>query len=81
MAKILDIFVIIYFNNIFTYIKDPDHDYVKVVKCIFDVPKKEKLYINQTKYKFHIVKFWFLRYVILAQRIKIEDNQIKILKN
>ena len=37
MAKKLDFFVMVYLNDIFIYIKNPDQDHIKAITWIPDV--------------------------------------------
>ena len=43
--------------------------------------RKNDLFANFKKCQFHKDKICFLNYVISAQRVKIEDERIKIVKN
>lgn len=43
--------------------------------------QKHSLLVNLKKSYFHKNKFYFLHYIILAQKIKIKDKKIKVIKN
>ena len=53
LAEKLDIFVIIYLDNIFIYTKDPKKDYVKTVLLVLEIFKKYGFYANLKKCHFH----------------------------
>ena len=46
MAKKLDIFVIMYLNNIFIYIKDLSQSYIKIVESLLDILQKYRFFAN-----------------------------------
>ena len=46
LAKKVDIFVIVYLNNIFTYIKDQCHDHVQAMQQVLDFLRKYSLFAN-----------------------------------
>ena len=81
LAKKLNVFVIVYLNDILIYIKDNNQGYVEAVWWVFKKLRKHSLYINLKKYHFYKDEIWFLRYVILAQGVQIEDERIKVVKN
>ena len=43
--------------------------------------KKYDFFANLKKCYFHKDKVWFLDYIVSAQRIRIEDEQIEVVKN
>ena len=48
---------------------------------MLDFLKKNSLFANLKKCRFYKDKICFLKYVILTQSIKIENKQIKTVKN
>ena len=48
---------------------------------MLDVLRKHRLYTNQKKCWFYKNKVYFLNYIILAQKVKMKDKQIKEMKN
>ena len=48
---------------------------------MLDILKRHKLFANLKKCRFHKDKVCFLSYIVLAQKVKIEDKQIKVVKN
>ena len=81
LAKKLDVFVIVYLNDIFIYIKDKGHDYVKVVWWVLDFLRKNSLFTNLKKCRFYHNKIHFLKYIVSAQEVQIEDKRIKVVGN
>ena len=81
LAKKLDIFVIVYLDDIFIYTKDPDQGHVKAVKWVLDILRRYRLFANLKKCCFHRDKVCFLGYIVSAQRVRMEDEQIKVVKN
>ena len=52
-AKKLNIFIIVYLNDIFIYIKDKRKNHVQVMCWVFNQLKKFSLYTNLKKYQFY----------------------------
>lgn len=50
LTKKLDIFVILYLDDIFIYMEDPDYGHQKTVWSLFDIMRRHKLFINLKKY-------------------------------
>ena len=48
---------------------------------MLDILKKHKLFANLKKCFFHKDKIYFLGYNVLSQEVKMEDKQIKMIKN
>ena len=70
-----------YLDNILIYTKDQGWGYIKVVQLVLDFLKKNSLFANLKKCRFHKNKVQFLGYVILIQGIRIEDKKIEAVKN
>ena len=49
----LDIFVILYFNNVLIYIKNAGYSYVKTVRYVFKELQKYDLFANLKKCRFY----------------------------
>ena len=81
LAEKLDIFVIVYLDNILIYTKDPSQGHVEAVRWVLDVLQQHGLFANLKKCWFCKDKVYFLGYVVLAQKVRIEDEQIKVVKN
>ena len=81
LAQKLDVFVIVYLDDILIYIKDASQAYVDAVCWVLNKLRKYSLFNNLKKCYFHKNKVRFLGYVMSAQRLKIEDEQIETVKN
>ena len=77
----LNIFIIIYLYDILIYTKNPGQGHVEAVRWMLDILKKHKLFANLKKCRFHKDEVCFLGYIILAQEVKMEDEQIEAVKN
>ena len=81
LAEKLDVFVIVYLNDILIYIKNKDKKYVEVVQWALEQLQKHLLYANLKKCQFHQEKMRFLSYIVSHQDIQIGKEQIKALRN
>ena len=81
MAKKLDIFVIIYLDDIFIYTKVPGQAHINAVWWILKKLKKNNLFANLKKCRFHKDKVRFLEYVVSAQGIWIKKERIDVVIN
>ena len=81
LAEKLNIFVIIYLDNIFIYTKDPGPAHGNTIWWILKELKKYGFFANLKKCQFHKDKVCFLRYIVLAQRVQKEDKRIEVMKN
>ena len=76
----LDVFVIVYLDNILIYTKDEGESHVQAVRWVLDQLRKFSLYANLKKCRFHQEEVWFLGYIVSLQDICIEDEKIKAVK-
>ena len=53
LAEKLDVFVIVYLDDILIYIKDPGQPHVEVVRSILDQLRKYSFFANLKKCRFH----------------------------
>ena len=53
LTKKLDIFIIIYFDDIFIYTKNERKEHVKTIQWVLKQLQKHLLYTNLKKYQFH----------------------------
>ena len=81
LAKKLNIFVIVYLDNIFIYIKDSSQTNVDAVWWVFKKLRKLSFFIKFKKCQFYKDQIHFLRYVLLAQKVQREDERIEVVKN
>ena len=80
LAKMLDIFIIIYLDNILIYTKDLGQLYIEAVHWILSQLWKYFFFTNLKKCRFRQDKVCFLGYIVLSKRISIESEQIEIVK-
>ena len=81
LAEKLDIFVIVYLDDILIYTEDPGQGHVEAVWWVLDVLQKHGLFANLKKCQFHKDEVRFLGYVVSAQGVRMEDEQIEAVKN
>lgn len=81
LAEKLNIFVIVYLDDIFIYTKDIGQDHMIAVRQVLDILRKNGFFTNFKKCWFHKDEVCFLSYIISVQDIKIEDEQIEAFKN
>lgn len=66
LTKKLDIFVIVYLNNILIYIKNLGQTNVNTIQWVLEFLRKNSLFINHKKCCFPLNKVRFLEFVIFA---------------
>ena len=59
LAKKLDIFIIVYLNDIFIYIKDPSQSQVEAVRWLLNILKRYRQFTNLKSVNFIKTKFVF----------------------
>ena len=75
LAEKLDIFVIVYLNNIFIYTKDLGQAHVNSVWRVLKKLKKHGFFAKLKKCQFHKDKVRFLGYVVSAHEVQIKDEK------
>ena len=73
----LDVFDIVYLDNIYIYTKYKGKGHVQVVRWVFNQLRWFSPYTNLKKCWFHEEEVWFLGYIVSLQGICIEDERIK----
>ena len=81
LAKKLDVFVIVYLDDILIYTEDEGQGHVEAVRWVLDLLRKNSLFANLKKCRFHHGEIRFLGYVVSAQKVQIEDERIEAVKN
>ena len=81
LAEKLDIFVIVYLDNILIYTKDQGQGHVEAVHWVLEILRKKSLFANLKKCRFLKDEVRFLGYVVSSQGIQIEDERIKAVSN
>ena len=79
LAEKLDIFVIVYLDDILIY-TDDDKSHVAAVQWVFEQLRKFSLFANLKKYRFHQEEVRFLGYVVSSKGIRMEDKKIEAVK-
>ena len=81
LAEKLDIFVIVYLNDIIIYTEDLGQAYVNAVWLVLDKLRKNGLFAKFKKCSFQKDEVRFLGYVVLAQGVRMEEKRINAIKN
>ena len=80
LAEKLDIFVIVYLNNIQIYIEDPGQLHFEAVHWVLDQFWKYSFFVNLKKCCFHQDEICFLGYVVSSKGISMEAKQIEVVR-
>ena len=76
----LDIFVIVYLDNILVYTEDPSHPHVNTGYWVLERLRKQGLFANLKKCRFHQDEMRFSGFVVSAQSISIEEKRVEVVK-
>ena len=80
LAKKLDIFIILYLDNILIYTKDLSQPHVKVVCWVLDQLQKYLLFVNLKKCRFYQDEVHFLGYIVSSKSTNMEIIKIEVVK-
>ena len=80
LAKKLDIFIIVYLDNILIYIENPDQLYIETICWVLSQLQKYFFFSKLKKCQFYQNKVRFLGYVVLSKKISMKSKQIKVIK-
>ena len=80
LAEKLDIFVIVYLDDILIYTKDPGKAHVEAVRWVLEVLRKYSLYANLKKCRFHKDEVRFLGFVVSRDGIRMKEERIDAVK-
>ena len=75
LHKYLDIFVIVYLDNVLVYLTSKE-EYVKYVKLVLEKIKKYNLLLKLEKCKFYKSQVKFLGYIIGTHSIKMDQAKV-----
>ena len=64
LAEKLDIFIIMYLDDIFIYTKNQGQGHMEAVRWVLEILRKNGLFANLKKYRFHKDKVRFLGYIV-----------------
>ena len=79
LVEKLNIFVIVYLDDIFIYTKDPAKGHVKAAQWVLIVLRKYGVYANLKKCPLHQDKVRFLGFFVSTDGIKIEEKRINVI--
>ena len=80
LAEKLDIFVIVYLDDILIYTKNLGQPHVEAVRWILEQLKKYLLFTNLKKSRFHQDEVCFLGYVVSSKGISMEVERIEVVR-
>ena len=80
LAKKLDIFVIIYLNDIFIYTNNDGNGHIIIVRWVLEQLRKFLLNVKLKKCCFHQERVWFFGYVVFSKGIHMENKRIEAIK-
>ena len=80
LAEKLDIFVIVYLDDILIYTDDDGDGHVAAVRWVLEQLRKFSLFANLKKCRFHQEEVRFLGYVVSSKGIRMEDERIEAVK-
>ena len=80
LAEKLDIFVIVYLDDILIYTDDDGDGHVSAVRWVLEQLRKFSLFANLKKCRFHQEEVRFLGYVVSSKGICMEDKRIEAIK-
>ena len=81
LAKKLDVFVIVYLDNIVIYTEDASQAHVDAVRWVLNKLKKHGFFADLKKCRFYKDEVRFLGYIVSAQGVRMEEEQIEAVKN
>ena len=80
LAEKLDVFVIVYLDDILIYTEDPGQPHVDAVRWVLDQLRKYFLFANLKKCRFHQDEIRFLGYIVSSKDISMEAKRIEVVK-
>ena len=81
LTEKLNIFIIIYLDDILIYTENQGKGHVEIVRWILDLLRKNSLFVNLKKCRFYKNKVRFLGYIVSSQGIYMEDERIETVRN
>ena len=73
--------MIVYLDNILIYTKDAGQAHINPIRWVLNELRKHGLFANLKKCCFQKDEVRFLGYVVSAQGVRIEKEQIEVVKN
>ena len=81
LAEKLDIFIVVYLDDILIYTEDSGQPYVEAVRWVLDQLRKHSLFVHLKKYRFYQDEVRFLGYVVSSKGINMEAKRIEVIKD
>lgn len=81
LAEKLNIFVVVYLDDILIYTEDEGQGHVDSVKWVLESLRRWGLYANLKKCRFHQNKVHFLGYIVSKSGTRKEEERIESVKN
>ena len=69
LAEKLNIFVIVYLDNILIYTKDPGQAHIEAIYWVLENLRKHGFFANLKKCRFHQDEVCFLSYIVSTQEV------------
>ena len=80
LGEYLDKFIIAYLNNIIIYFNSKE-EHFQYIKQVLQRLVNKKMLVAIKKYKFHITKTEFYRFIIKLKKFSIDPKKIKAIVN
>ena len=80
LGEYLDKFIIAYLDNIIIY-SNSKEEYFQYIKWVLQRLANKKMPVAIKKYKFHIIKTEFCRFIIKLKKLSIDLKKIKAIAN
>ncbi len=81
LAEKLDVFCIVYLDDILIYTQDTGAKHVEAVKWVLDKLKQHGLFVNLQKCRFSTDEVHFLGYVIAPSGVSMEEDRIQSVRD
>ena len=80
LHKYLDIFMIIFLNDILIYFKNKNK-HKQHVCIVLKALLKTKLYVKLSKCQFSVKRIFFVKFIIINEKVKIKEDHIVTILN
>ena len=80
LCKYLDIFMIIFLNNILIYFKN-ENKHEQHVCTVLEAFLKTELYMKLSKCQFFMKRVFFVKFIIINEKVKIKEDHIVTIFN
>ena len=81
LAEKLDIFIIVYLNDILIYINDAGQSHIEAVRWVLNQLQKHSLFAYLKKCRFYQDEVCFLGYKVLSKGINMQAERIEVMKD